>query len=245
MRRKQIAGWLVAAVCGVVLLAPGLAEAVMVTIQPSSQDTWARPGVPTTNYGNSAELYVLESNPNSNWYMQSFIQFDLPVIPAADTIQNAQLRLYNNAITWASRADGTVSVLSITEPWIEGNGGSDDDPLGELVWNNKPANDPTALDDILFLGGVGSGNSSYNPNEWREWDVTDAVSDWHAGAAPNYGLLLTKGSGGSLHVHFRSNNYGDPSLHPMLVVTHVPEPGTMLLLAGGLAALAARRRRRK
>ena len=195
------------------------------------------------NFGSSTELTASLAG---GWQFESFIEFDLSSIPAGGYVQSAELRLYNNRIGWANRGDGYVDVYRVLESWIEGNGGTDDDPVGELTWNNRPGVDTYSYDSLLFLGipNGGSASQSRYPDEWRTWDITDLVRGWHEGTWANYGLALRASSGASIFPAFYSSDTGATDFRPTLVVTHVPEPGSIFLLLGAMGLLVWRRRAR-
>ncbi len=95
------------------------------------------------------------------------------------------------------------------------------------------------LSAIPAGGYVQSAELRLYPNEWRTWDITDLVRGWHEGTFANYGLALKASSGASIFPAFYSSDTGATDLRPTLVVTHVPEPGSIfLLLAGAIGLLA-------
>lgn len=99
-------------------------------------DAGVHAGNPTLNAGNSTTLLTQDYfNNNPNYWRWAYIKFDLSGV---STINSAVLRLYRLAAsdTVVSRA---AVYASADTSWIEGNGGTDNNPSGELTWNNRPA----------------------------------------------------------------------------------------------------------
>ena len=89
------------------------------------------------NYGNITTLNVREDSSAASDY-QSYLRFDLTSI--TQPIQSAILKLVPQA-----RGSGIMSsevrirLLSDGhDNWIEGNGGTDNNPTNEITWNNHP-----------------------------------------------------------------------------------------------------------
>lgn len=78
------------------------------------------------------------------------------------------------------------------------------------------------------------------PPEEISFDVTSILQNWSGGAA-NFGFLLvpTRTNSGEMATH----GDADLGLRPMLTVTFVPEPASVLLLGIGALALVSARRR--
>lgn len=89
-----------------------------------------------TNYGNSATLAVSHAYSSSVLNdRQIYLKFDLTGVPA---ITSATLQLHRLAAT--SGITYPVGVFACSNStWIEGDGGADNLPAGELTWTNKPA----------------------------------------------------------------------------------------------------------
>ncbi len=121
-------------------------EAVDTTVRPKlvingstnlapTADTMVSGANPTKNYGNSATLqvsYYFGQAANSRW---SYLKFDLSSVGA---ISSATLQLNRQASTNTTVfGAGVYACLNTT--WIEGDGGTDNLPAGEMTWNNKPS----------------------------------------------------------------------------------------------------------
>ncbi len=241
--------FVVACLTGLLIAQAGPAAAETVTIQPGSEgkDTYGyeQGGASLdTNFGGRT---YLQASFASNWQFESFIEFDLSTIPLGGYVEKAELSLFNYSIGWANRGDCYVDVYGVMDSWLEGNGGTYADPGAydpntPITWNNRPPDDGISQKSLLFEGFSGYPSHpsvSKTPNEWREWDVTNLVSAWHDGTSPNHGMVLKVTSGAQIFPIFYSSDAG-ANYRPMLVVTHVPEPATLLLLLiGGLAVMIA------
>ncbi len=142
---------------------------------------------------------------------------------------SALLQVYVN--DWPFNGSADLGVYRVTASWDE-----------SLIWATRPASD-----------GILRATANVSSSEgWASWDVTSLLRAWRGGTA-NYGFML----GGAPAPDTREGDgwaaagvgrtAGDSAHAPRLVIsysfpppgpTDIPEPGTALLLASGLAALA-------
>jgi len=86
-------------------------------------------------------------------------------------INSAEMSLY---YFQAPYADGTnLHLRKVTSLWDEST----------LNWFNQPISDNTNLADLTI---------NYGQYGWKTFPITQLVSDWIDGLAPNYGVLDRK-----------------------------------------------------
>lgn len=106
-------------------------------------DTFDNSAATTTNYGNSTSLSLGYAYSSAN--RRIYLRFDLSSVTS---ITSATLNMHRRSATntlWF-----TVGVYACTNTtWIEGNGGTDNLPVGELTWANKPATLASNTDPIV------------------------------------------------------------------------------------------------
>ncbi len=94
-----------------------------------------------------ADAYVLSSFPNNNYgqvfiiqtstIAKSYLKFDTSI--CSGPIVSAQLYIYVTSGCIYTGSNSCILINNVKDTsWIEGNGGSDDNPPGELKWNNRP-----------------------------------------------------------------------------------------------------------
>jgi len=214
------------------------------------------PSRPDTNFNSPAQLSVF-NHPSIVNYQHSLIRFDLASLPAGYAVQSATLTLYSRFENGEGNPNAaTMSLWRVTQPWLETEATWNDRDWGANHANDSPGpgdDHPWANPGGDFVGTTGVRNtnpyatSNYAPpgeNLPVTWDVTTLVNEWYTGLHDNDGLLLESESYNSLS--FWSREYDD-GVHgagywsPKLDVTLTPEPGTLLLLALGGAAIMRRR----
>lgn len=90
----------------------------------------------SSNYGQYTKLLAQNYYDQANYTRVIFLKFDLSSV---SSITSGTLRLYR--LTSTDTHSYSTSVYSTpTTSWIEGDGGSDNLPAGELTWNNMPTN---------------------------------------------------------------------------------------------------------
>jgi hypothetical protein len=107
-------------------------------------DTWVEGKNPTTNHGGdgfNAVSYGFGATASSRW---SYLKFDLSSV---STINSASLQLHRIAASVSHTFPSMGIYASGNTSWVEGNGGTDNSPAGEMTWNNRAqtyanANDP-------------------------------------------------------------------------------------------------------
>lgn len=184
--------------------------------------------------------------------LNSFLQwFDVSSIPAGSAVTKADLWFYMGAgNTGADFYDVKLSRLRAGKDWIEGvNQGPATD--GSVTWNNQvssatpvPWDAPGAYgaNDIDQASSISFG-WTFDSGDWICLDIKDWVQDWVNGTWANTGMVYWGGT--VVHYdpakYFMFNTKEDVNGPELWVEYVIPEPASLLLLAGGLA-LALRRR---
>lgn len=225
---------------------PALASAGQIVLQPSdsgskdvlvTQDADFNFNTAASGFGN---FLAVGANAGSHGNTKSLIGFDLSgysaSLPSANVV-NATLQLYavsaSSSVGFGVDPDAadplTYSVQGLAGTWS----------ADTITWSTANA---LPLTSNFTL----SGGSQDHVNDWIPFDVTAAVKSWLDGTSPNDGLLISGAAPVTIGGHeaigsFYSALGGDavsPDANglyyePRLVITTVPEPGT-LALAGGL-----------
>ena len=194
------------------LSVPLTARAVSTTIVYGTdiKDSWVDQNNTDENHGDDDELKVKSKDNSDN--RRSLIAFSLPSLPFGAVVQSATFKLYMNNAPSSSRIYETRRILA---DWVEGNGGDNNDPAGEVRWNNKPAASSTAT------ATVSSGTSN---DLTLSWDVTTDVLAFYSGSANNYGWVIqdqNESNQESREAKFRSKEHGTVSQRPILEITYL------------------------
>lgn len=214
-------------------------------------------GAALTTFDASADARILSLFGDSNFQpdflstyneggnqQRTLIRFDLSGIPTEDVILSATLRLYGTRFGGFNTTT-TMDVYRLTEGFEE----------TQVTWNRRNVSTAWTTGGGTSVGKTGT--SDVDPyatrvglqdTGWFEWDVKDLVAEWHAGTHANHGVMIRATVGNTLTFTSREGlaNAGiGAEFTPELVVEHdpVPEPASLLALAGGVAALARRRKR--
>src|SRR3989338_8902032 len=173
----------------------------------SSMDARVELADQNKNFGDSVNLNVRSDVDND---MRSFLYFNISSLQLNAEIKGAWLMLFMKDAPGVSR---TYEVQQVNAAWVEGNGGSDNNPAGEMTWNNQPG----------VMGSVVTNNTGTTNNVWLSWNVTDHVMIMHNGSA-NYGLRvkdMDENSTVGREAIFNSREASNMSLTPKLVVAYV------------------------
>lgn len=150
------------AVCGCILHVSAVLAVEIITTADGvhGADAFVRFGTPTQNYGNTADIVVKDAPPSQNpssTTRKAWVRFDLSRLGAARAAGaslDLTVRTNNGGGSSTTPANFTVCVFGLAdgdagENWVEGNGAADNQPAGEIVWNNGPANDTTSATGML------------------------------------------------------------------------------------------------
>ncbi len=183
--------------------------AATTTLFPT-KDARVEEGDPPRNFGASTILVVRSSLDDDK---RIFIQFDLSSLPSDVEIISAILKLF---IFDAPGQNRTYELHKISEEWVEGNGGTNDDPIGEITLNNQPATSLTASS---------STDSGTDSNVNISFNVTDDVIQFYPGELTNNGWRIKDSvedeEGLGRESEFRSREFATVSQRPVLEITFV------------------------
>jgi len=156
---------------------------VCVTTQPGpvGKDSYIDEGKSDQNFGNNGNLYTRSAN-KKNTEKRSLIQFDLSFIPQGAQITSAKFSIY---LTKNSGSADTVNIYPLSRDWLEGAGGRRKGVSWltyDLTnrWTNPGGDYLTPAIGAFTAGSVG----------WKEVTITNAVRNWRASPASNFGMIL-------------------------------------------------------
>lgn len=162
-----------------------------------------------TNYGTGPTLNVRNHATATSDY-ESFLRFDLATV--SGTIQNATLKLTpsshgNDIKTYGFR----VRLLQDSDDnWVEGNGGTNNNPVNEIRWGNKPTGTGLSLNVVP---------TTIANNQAYSIDVTSMLAQSiHANKLASFHLDVT-GESTSRYVYFHSKEATNAAYRPVLVIT--------------------------
>lgn len=198
---------------------------------------------PTQN-DNTEPLATYNASGNEQ---RTLIQFDYSAL-AGVTVTSATLRLHGESYIGVTSST-SMDLFRVTDAWSETTASWNLRSTG-TSWTN-PGGDAVGTSGSQMADPYyhWSGNQTTAPS-WYELDATSLVTDAVNGAHPNDGMLLAGALGNTLVFVSREGHtfvQGDANV-PELVVnyTPVPEPASILVLAGGLfGSIATMRRKRR
>ncbi len=186
----------------------------VVTLSPTA-DTYVRAGnYANTNYGSASTVNVRNHSTVSN-DMEGFFRFDLNSV--SGTIQNVTLKLTPQSVGADLRTE-SVRVRLLTDAvdaWVEGNGGTNNNPINEMTWNNHPTG---AGSEVLVAGTLPAVNQRLSIN------VTPLVTQAsNANKVASFQLDIPTAATHRL-VNFYSRSHSTTAYRPTLEVTTASAP---------------------
>ena len=151
-------------------------------------DAFVRDGsFATTNAGNDPTLLVkLDGGGYTRW---SYLKFDISGL--SGTVTSGKLRL---TLTAPATSATPVALYGCPDTsWIEGNGGTDNTPTGELTWNVKPASDASPLLTVTIPANAATGTV-------YELDLTSYIQQQKTAGATAVTFVLKGTTLGSAYV---------------------------------------------
>lgn len=202
-------------VCAAALAGVGVAWAAAIGVTPqkltifaycrvsnSEYDSDVDQSGPTSNFGNSSDLYVRSKSASGN--RRTFVKFNLTncAMPTTATVTAATVSLYLSSAPGTSR---TWEIRRANAAWTEGG----------ITWNNQPAvGTVTSSTTTGTTGGVR-----------RAWDVAVDVQAFANGSATNNGWRISdavENDPASPEGKFASQEWGTAADRPLLTVAYYP-----------------------
>lgn len=146
-------------------------------------------GSPQDNYGVVPNLVVSNVVGRKTGERLAFVSYDLPLLPAGSSLEQALLRIYVGKVA----TPGDVDVYLVTEAW-------DEHAISGLT---APGFEATPFTTFSV--------ADLDEGHFITIDVTPEVEAWLSGAEPNYGFSLVGNPGMDVELSFDSKENGQTS----------------------------------
>ncbi len=208
------------ALLALAFLVPSVSHAAIHTIYPTA-DAYVVSTSPDSNYGSSSWSF-LETSRSDTSNRLAYLRFDLPSIPAGESLVGASLRMYQ--FNGSGTGNGTLAHYVIDDSWNEST----------MTYNNRPA----------YSTQVGTNANDGAYRGWSEWVLLLEPAMLADGTLS---LLVREAATSGIQAHsFNGKDYSPFDINglarrPYLSITTapVPIPGALWLLGSGLLGLAA------
>lgn len=257
LNRARLLAPVVALVC-LFTAGPSVNAVTITTADGNGADTFVE-GVPSNeNYGTRGNIVLKNPSGPTQFARKGYIRFDLSSMAGRAALDaTLSLTVENNNLV---SGNFTVDVFALNDGagdfWIEGNGGTDNSPTGEINWDNAPGNDVTSginLDgaEVTSLGSFNVENSGTDGvGSILTFSLASLTAAINADNNEALTLILRRSGtndGNSPNLAFASKentsnlNHAPPTLD--ITLAPIPEPATATLALVGLGGLVMRRRR--
>lgn len=230
-------------------MAAQLAAADTVTLSAAKDNTLYEDAAGALS--NGAGEFMFSGMTGAGTIRRALLAFDIAgSIPAGSTITGATLTLH---MSRTSAGDKTVDLHRLLMDWGEGasdapgtEGAGAAAQLGDATWLHTfydtgfwpgtGGDFSPVLSDSQLVGGDGF-------YTWSSAQMADDVQMWLDDPAKSFGWAVI-GDEGTVQTakRFDTHENIEPAFRPVLEVVFVPEPGMLVLMAGGGLALLRRRR---
>lgn len=215
--------------------AAGDNQMTILTVQPSSKDTYVRQDFNTSNYGGVDILYITDYDGSAR---RPIFEFDISELPSGATINSATLQLYYVNHSGDNPSGKTVWAYKLTRiDWVE----------LEATWDiYKTGSNWTASGGDYVTSDPSGGSTTFPASEgaWMSWDVKSiieqAIADEWSVAEFLVKFETETEIANYSQAGIYSNDYtSDPSLCPKLVIDYTPAAGLENKSAGMAAKMIA------
>jgi len=224
------------------LMSAPLKAVVITTADGVGADTFIEGGSDANkNFGSGGSMTIKGDSRGGDFTRKIYLRFDVSSLPpnVLDTELLLTTSLNNSGGSNPNPNTFNVDVFGLSneslDNWVEGNGGTDNSPPGEIVWNNAPANNTSNNNftgDALSLGSFFvPANPAPDTLSFSSAGLTNFINGDTNGAVT---LMLRRQAGGSKNLVLASKE--NATLAPPTLQVVVPEP-TALLVWSLLAAL--------
>jgi len=197
--KKIIIIWLIALMLVIPCCQKGDEEMATITIK-DSEDARINSYYADDEYGetNGFSIGYDTSGPQTK---RSLLKFDLSVLPSNIIITEAKLYMFQNNV-YSSVNSITFDIYRVTGIWTEAT----------VTWNNQPAVESTPTI-------VGLTCAHITESTWRNWIVTDLITEMIANSADSIMLRLQTESGALAEQFFSSIENG-VTYQPYFYITY-------------------------
>ncbi len=167
---------------------PQLVVNGVTTLTPTADATVCK-GATNANYGASVELQAQNYYEQANYTRWSYLRFEFGGVGVVTSAFLRVHRLANGSDTTAYSA--AVHASSVVD-WVEGNGGSDGVPAGELTWANRPAlhAPPAGQGGRIALSATDAANLVWLQESGAVWRSDDRGVTWTRGTRDGAALTV-------------------------------------------------------
>ena len=157
----------------------------------STADAYTSTANPGTNYGASDIMYLKNDSGTPPAKMDTYLQFDISLLPDDIMIDKATISLYlayiSNPNYGASGTNGFfLPFYEVTSAWDEST----------ITWNLAPTNDSsklmasyqTRISPANYPSGIPSVVQEFRA--YQDYDLTPFVQRWYNGTDVNYGFMI-------------------------------------------------------
>lgn len=226
--KKEVLKSVLLAVIIIAAFMPGIIRADWRHLRPTD-DAYTDEASPNTNYGSSQNLCVRNRFGNgghTGWEMNTFVKFDLSVIPPCSKITCAELWIHYRRWRDNNPAGRDLNCYRVTGGWDENT----------ITWSTEPpeAQTPTDIQRVP--------NTTDN---WMCWRVIPDAEYYYENPDDNHGWkIMDENYWGQYNIpliFFTSKEFPDPDYAPMFdvhwirccIVSMVPDANPVIVPAGG------------